>query len=321
MMKRVLVTGCSGFIGMHLCRKLLENGHEVYGIDNMNDYYSVTLKQSRLVKLKEFKNFNFKNIDISERSLVKSVFKDFNPERVFNLAAQAGVRYSIKNPYTYIQTNVVGFMNILESCKENNVGGLIYASSSSVYGENKDLPFREELNCEKPLSIYAASKKANELMAHSYSRLYGLKTTGLRYFTAYGPWGRPDMAIFSFVESILQNKPICLFNYGEMIRDFTFIDDIISGSILAFEKNYPCEIFNIGNDKPVNLKELIHTIENKLKKKAEIKFKEIQKGDVPSTHSDIKYSKKKLGYKPKININQGIGLFIEWYKDYKDLLD
>ena len=247
------------------------------------------------------------------KSTLLSYFPILVPSRV--------LEPSIKNPYTYIQTNVVGFMNILESCKENNVGGLIYASSSSVYGENKDLPFREELNCEKPLSIYAASKKANELMAHSYSRLYGLKTTGLRYFTAYGPWGRPDMAIFSFVESILQNKPICLFNYGEMIRDFTFIDDIISGSILAFEKNYPCEIFNIGNDKPVNLKELIHTIENKLKKKAEIKFKEIQKGDVPSTHSDIKYSKKKLGYKPKININQGIGLFIEWYKDYKDLLD
>ena len=319
MMNKVLVAGCSGFIGMHFCRKLLEKGYEVLGLDNMNDYYSVRLKQSRLARLKKFTNFKFENINISEKSLVQDVFKNFKPDRVVNLAAQAGVRYSIKNPDTYIQTNIVGFLNILESCRKNDIGGLVYASSSSVYGGNKELPFKEKHNCDKPLSIYAASKKGNELMAYSYSRLYGLKTTGLRYFTVYGPWGRPDMAIFSFVESILKNKPICLFNYGDMIRDFTFIDDIINGTMLAFEKNYSCEIFNLGNNRPIKLKELIHIIENKLGKKAEVKFKKIQKGDVQSTHSDISYSKKKLGYIPRINVDQGIESFIKWYKTYKNL--
>ena len=318
-MLRVLVTGCSGFIGMHLCKRLLNTGYEVLGIDNMNDYYSVKLKKERLIILKRFKNFKFKNIDISENSLVQNLFNDFKPKRVINLAAQAGVRYSIENPHIYIQTNTVGFMNILECCKINNIEGLVYASSSSVYGENKKLPFKETDNCDKPISIYAATKKGNELMAYSYSQLYGLKTTGLRYFTVYGPWGRPDMAIFSFVESILQKKSIELFNYGDMIRDFTFIDDIINGTMLAFEKNYSCELFNLGNDRPVKLKELISIIEYNLDKKAKVKYKGMQQGDVCNTHSDISYSKKKLGYIPKITINKGIEAFIKWYMSYKNL--
>ena len=313
-MKKFLVTGCAGFIGSHLTETLLLKKNKVIGIDNLSNG-----KLKNLLPFQNQKNFNFINCDILDDISLTKIFSNYNPDKVVNLAAQAGVRYSIINPQIYMKVNVLGFLNILEQCKNFNVKGLVYASSSSVYGGNKELPFKEKHNCDKPLSIYAASKKGNELMAYSYSRLHGLKTTGLRYFTVYGPWGRPDMAIFSFVESILKNKPICLFNYGDMIRDFTFIDDIINGTMLAFEKNYSCEIFNLGNNRPIKLKELIHIIENKLGKKAEVKFKKIQKGDVRSTHSDISYSKKKLGYIPRINVDQGIESFIKWYKTYKNL--
>jgi UDP-glucuronate 4-epimerase len=315
--KKVIVTGSSGFIGMHFCKKLLDNGFDVMGIDNMNNYYSQELKKERLKILKSYENFRFEKVDISNFQDLNRLFLSFKPKKVINLAAQAGVRYSIENPHAYIDSNINGFMNILECCRHNNVSGLIYASSSSVYGGNKKFPFSVKDRVDNPISIYAASKKANELMANTYSHLYGLKTTGLRFFTVYGPWGRPDMAMYIFTKKIINGDLIPLFNQGEMKRDFTYIDDIIDGIFSAMEKNYQCEIFNLGNNKTEELMTLVKIIEKHLVKKAKINYCEMQAGDVTKTVADISYSKQKLGYKPNKTIEEGVPLFIDWYLKYK----
>jgi len=329
-MSKILVTGAAGFIGFHLCRSLLKDGYEVLGIDNINDYYDVNLKYARLKELGISKNnskfniqnstlqkrFRFCKIDISDRESLSEVFKEFTPNKVVNLAAQAGVRYSIKNPYAYMDSNLIGFLNILELCRHNHVDGLIYASSSSVYGGNTKIPFSVEDRVDNPISLYAATKRANELMAHTYSHLYGLRSTGLRFFTVYGPWGRPDMAMFIFTNKILNGKPIQVFNHGNMKRDFTYIDDIISGTRSAIDKNYKCEVFNLGNHKSENLMDMISLIEKELSKKAIIDFQPIQPGDVKESYADIDRSSKLLGYKPNTNIDIGIHEFIKWYKEY-----
>jgi len=315
-MEKILVTGSSGFIGMHLCRNLLDDGYNVYGIDNMNDYYDVSLKEARLSVLSDYDNFTFNKIDISSLEDVKRVFNNFKPKIVVNLAAQAGVRYSLENPYAYIQSNVVGFTNIIESCRHYNVSGLIYASSSSVYGGNRKTPFSVDDRVDKPISIYAASKKSNELIAHTYSHLYGLNTTGLRFFTVYGPWGRPDMAMYIFADKIRKGEKIPVFNHGKMQRDFTYIDDIVNGIRASIENNYSYEIFNLGNNRFEDLMDMISYLEKTLDKKAEIEYMDIQPGDVEKTFANIDYSISKLNYKPKINIQEGIPKFIEWYKSY-----
>ena len=317
MSQKILVTGSSGFIGFHLCKKLLNYGYEVLGVDNMNTYYSVKLKKDRLSILSLEKNYSFKNVDISNLKALESAFKDYKPCKVVNLAAQAGVRYSLKNPHAYIQSNINGFMNILECCKNFDIKGLIYASSSSVYGLNEKTPFSIDDRVDFPMSIYAATKRSNELMAHSYSHLYGLNTTGLRFFSVYGPWGRPDMAIYIFVERIQSGKSILLFNDGIMKRDFTFIDDIVSGIINAVKKNYKCEIFNLGNSKPENLLNIVAIIEDFLGKKAVIEYRGMQPGDVEKTFADINHSNNLLNYNPKISIEKGIPLFIKWFNKYK----
>lgn len=314
--EKILVTGSAGFIGMNLCRVLLNSGHKVYGIDNLNSYYEPKLKKDRLGQIKNDSNFTFKKVDIAKYEDVLDIFRNFKPDKVVNLAAQAGVRYSLKNPNAYIHSNITGFLNILECCRYNNVKGLIYASSSSVYGNNKKLPFSINDKVDSPISIYAATKKANELMAHSYSHLYKLNTTGLRLFTVYGPWGRPDMAMYIFTEKIKNNKPILVFNNGDMGRDFTYIDDIIDGIISAIENNYSCEVFNLGNNNVENLLNVIKIIEMKLNKKAVINYTKIQPGDVKETFADIEYSKKKLNYIPKISLKEGLPRFIDWYKKY-----
>ncbi len=316
---KILVTGSSGFIGMHMCEKLLNEDYQVLGLDNMNTYYDKNLKKRRLKKLEKHKGFTFKEVDISDLDMLKNAFNDFKPDKVINLAAQAGVRFSIKNPHSYINTNIAGFMNILECCRHFEVKGLIYASSSSVYGGNSKIPFSVKDRCDKPISIYAATKKANEMMAYSYSDLYGLRTTGLRFFTVYGEWGRPDMAIYIFTEKIINGEPIQVFNNGVMKRDFTYIDDIIDGIKKAMDKNYKCEIFNLGNNKTENLLDLIKIIEKNLKKKANIKFQGMQMGDVKSTCADIKYSTEKINYRSKTTINEGIPKFIDWYKKYNNI--
>ena len=313
---KILVTGSAGFIGYHLCNSLLNDGYDVLGIDNINDYYNKNLKLERLQILKKYNNFNFKKIDISNRRHVAKIFKNFKPNKVINLAAQAGVRFSIENPYSYINSNIVGFINLIEISKQNNVDGFIYASSSSVYGGNKKLPFSERDMTNDPISLYGASKKSNELIANSYSSLYGLNTTGLRYFTVYGPWGRPDMAYFSFTKKILAEEPIEVYNNGKMKRDFTFIDDIILGTKSALEKNYKCEIFNLGNNKNEELMDLIKVIEDELSIEAIIDFLPMQSGDVIETYANIDKSIEKLKYNPKISINDGIPKFINWYKKY-----
>ncbi|MFL3025772.1 MAG: GDP-mannose 4,6-dehydratase [Candidatus Neomarinimicrobiota bacterium] len=312
----ILITGAAGFIGYHLCKELLDEDHNILGIDNLNNYYDSTLKIKRLNRLKSYKNFKFEKIDISKIKMISPVFNKFKPKKVINLAAQAGVRYSIENPYAYLDSNLVGFLNIIELCRENKTEGFIYASSSSVYGENKKIPFSIKDSVDKPISLYAASKKANELIAYSYSHLYGLHTTGLRFFTVYGPWGRPDMAYYIFTKKISNNEPISVYNHGNMKRDFTFIDDIINGTKAAINKNYKQEIFNLGNNKSVNLLDFISIIENELNKKAIINFKPMQSGDVKETFADITESKEKLGFEPKITIKEGISKFVEWYKNY-----
>jgi len=311
-----LVTGSAGFIGMHLCRSLLDDGFQVLGIDNINDYYDPTLKQARLDQLTPYENFTFSKLDIADLESLEKAFKSFQPDKVVNLAAQAGVRYSLENPHAFVQSNVVGFMNILECCRYSNVKGLIYASSSSVYGGNEKIPFSVDDPVDKPISIYAATKKANELMAHSYSHLYGLNTTGLRYFTVYGPWGRPDMAMFLFTGKILKGVPIQVFNHGKMKRDFTYIDDIISGTRSAIDKNYQCEVFNLGNHRREELMDVVHLIEENLGKKAEIDFQPMQPGDIPESFADIDKTIEMLGYQPITNVDVGISKFVEWYKGY-----
>jgi len=331
---KILVTGATGFIGFHLCKSLLEDEYEVLGIDNINDYYDVNLKYARLKELgistssittnsspikhipsSIYKNYSFFKLDIADRDSITQLFQSFNPNMVVNLAAQAGVRYSIENPYAYMNSNLVGFLNIIELCRHNNVEGFIYASSSSVYGGNKKIPFSVDDRVDNPISFYGASKKSNELIANAYSHLYGLNTTGLRYFTVYGPWGRPDMAMFLFTDKILKDKPIQVFNHGDMKRDFTFIDDIISGTRSAIDNNYKCEIFNLGNSRSEQLMDIVHLIEENLGKKAKIEFMPMQPGDVPESFADIEKSIDMLNYKPTTNIDVGISEFINWYKE------
>jgi UDP-glucuronate 4-epimerase len=315
-MKKILVTGSAGFIGFHLSKSLLEDGFNVLGIDNINDYYDPSLKYARLEQLTPYKNFTFQKIDIADRESLTKAFTDFKPNKVVNLAAQAGVRYSIENPYAYMDANLVGFLNIIELCRHNDVEGLIYASSSSVYGGNKKTPSSMEDRVDNPISLYAATKKSNELMAHAYSHLYGIRTTGLRYFTVYGPWGRPDMAYYLFTEKIANGEPVPIYNHGDMKRDFTYIDDVITGTRSAIDKNYKCEVFNLGNHKSEQLMNVVHFIEEKLGKKAEIEFLPMQKGDVLESFADIKKSEEMLSYKPITNVNKGIIRFIDWYKGF-----
>ena len=305
---RILVTGCAGFIGMHLCNKLFQLGYNVIGIDNLNDYYDVNLKLKRLSFLQNNPSFTFLKTDISNKNKLEDVFKNHKPNKVVNLAAQAGVRYSLINP----QSNIFGFMNILECCRHYDVEGLVYASSSSVYGGNKKVPFSESDNVDSPVSIYAASKKANELMAHSYNHLFGIRSTGLRFFTVYGPWGRPDMAMYIFANKILKNEPIEVFNNGQMKRDFTFIDDIVDGIVSSIKKNYNKEIFNLGNNKSEDLMDIVSMIEKKIGKKAKVLFKPMQLGDVEKTYADIESAKQKLGYSPKTDVQEGIDKFIDF---------
>ena len=316
---KILITGAAGFIGYHLTRSFLEDGYEVLGVDIINDYYDPNLKHARLEKLKLYDNFKFEIVDIADRDLITNCFQSFKPNKVVNLAAQAGVRYSIENPYAYLDSNLIGFINIIELCRHNDVDGFIYASSSSVYGENKKIPFSVQDRVDKPIALYGATKRANELIAYSYSSLYDLHTTGLRFFTVYGPWGRPDMAMFIFTKNILEGTPIPVFNNGKMKRDFTFIDDIISGTRSSIDKNYKCEVFNLGNHKNEDLLYMIDIIESELGKKAIIDFMPMQPGDVKESFADIKYSKEKLDFIPKTKINEGIPKFIHWYKNYYSL--
>ena len=313
---KYLITGAAGFIGFHLSKFLLKTDCEVLGLDNMNNYYDIALKQNRLELLEANKNFCFKNIDIANRNDLKKIFKNFLPNKVINLAAQAGVRYSIENPYTYVESNIVGFLNIIELCRNNDVEGLIYASSSSVYGGNKKIPFDIDDRVDKPISLYAATKRSNELIAHSYSHLYGLNTTGLRFFTVYGPWGRPDMAMYIFTKNILEGKPIHVYNNGQMKRDFTYIDDIVSGTNAAIKNNYQCEVFNLGNNRSEELMDIIELIEKRLNKKAIIEYFPMQLGDVRESFANIEKSEKLLHYKPKTNVEKGLKRFIDWYLNY-----
>lgn len=339
MKKTVLVTGSSGFIGFHLCKKLLIENYKVVGVDNHNNYYSVKLKEDRLRDINLFKKkfkkkFIFHKVDIYKKKNLEKLFAKFKFDYVINLAAQAGVRYSLVNPDSYTKSNLVGFANLLECCRNYKIKHLVYASTSSVYGANIKSPFSEKDNVDHQIQYYAATKRANELMAHSYSCLFNLKTTGLRFFTVYGPWGRPDMALFQFTKNILENKPIKIFNFGKHVRDFTYIDDIIDGILKALKnpkkksslkvwkkiKNpsnsfAPFQLLNIGNNTPVPLMKYIEAIENKLNKKSIKKFLPLQKGDVVGTSSNI-HQLKKYGYKPKVNIKIGVNNFVDWYLDY-----
>jgi len=332
--RKIIVTGAAGFIGFWLCKKLLEQGDIVEGIDNHNNYYDPEIKEARINKLKKYNKYNHNRLDITNQNDLQNVFKTFKPEFVINLAAQAGVRYSIENPFSYINNNIVGFINILENCRNYNVKHLVYASTSSVYGSNTKMPFSEHDSANHPLSIYAASKKSNELMAHSYSYLYKLPTTGLRFFTVYGPWGRPDMALFKFTRNILENKSIDVFNNGKHTRDFTYIEDIIEGIIKSLNSSAqsnlnwnsdkpdpatsiaPWCIYNIGNNKPVKLMEYIRALEKNLGKKAKINFLPLQPGDVPDTWADIENLKIKFNYKPFTSVTKGVTNFVQWYRDY-----
>ncbi len=318
-MSKYLITGSAGFIGFHVSKKLLDRGDIVIGVDNLNDYYDPKLKEDRLNILKKYEYFTFYKVDISDYDSLKEIFEKHKIDKVFNPAAQAGVRYSLENPFAYEKSNILGFLNILELCVKYEIKNLVYASSSSVYGNNKKIPFSENDNVDHPISLYAATKKSNELMAHVYHHLYGLKTTGLRYFTVYGPWGRPDMALFKFTKNIIERKPIDVYNYGKMKRDFTYIDDIVDGTISALDKDYDYEIFNLGNNKTVELNYFIEVIEKELNKKAIKNLMPIQPGDVPETFADIEKAKKMLRYDPKTKIEEGIKQFIKWYREYYDV--
>ena len=333
-MKKLLVTGAAGFIGFNLSKRLFENGAQVVGIDNLNDYYDVNLKLSRLKQIEGVSNFKIIRMELADKEAMSKLFSEEKFDVAVNLAAQAGVRYSLINPYSYIDSNIMGFLNILEGCRHNQVKHLVFASSSSVYGANTKMPFSVHHNVDHPVSLYAATKKANELMAHTYSSLYNIPCTGLRFFTVYGPWGRPDMALFLFTKAILENKPIDVFNYGKMQRDFTYIDDIVEGVVRVIDNiphpnpdwrgdnpdsatSYaPYKLYNIGNNNPVELMEFIETLEKCLGKKAEKNLLPIQAGDVPATYADIDDLVKDVGFKPATTIEQGIREFVEWYKGY-----
>ncbi len=333
-MSKVLVTGAAGFIGYHLSRRLLERGDTVIGVDNLNDYYDVSLKQARLAQLQNHPSFQFRKLDIADTEAINCVFEETQPARVVNLAAQAGVRYSLTNPHIYITTNLMGFVNILEACKLHRVEHLVYASSSSVYGSNIKMPLSVHDSVDHPVSLYAASKKANELIAHTYSHLYGLPTTGLRFFTVYGPWGRPDMALQLFTKAILENQPINVFNYGKMCRDFTYVDDIVEGVLRTLDRpavpdpNYnplspdpgssaaPYRVYNIGNSDPVELNHFIETLERCLGKTAIKNYLPLQPGDVPATHADVTDLERDTGFRPSTPIEAGIANYVAWYRSY-----
>ncbi|MCD4760844.1 GDP-mannose 4,6-dehydratase [bacterium] len=312
----VLVTGSAGFIGFHLAKTLLEQDINVIGIDNLNDYYDVQLKENRNKILKNYKNYKFYKGNIQNLNFIKKVFDENTIDKICNLAAQAGVRHSLTHPHTYIQSNLVGFTNLIDEARNHKVKDFIYASSSSVYGKNKKSPFSVEDRVDHPISLYAASKKANELIAHTYHHLYGMNCTGLRFFTVYGPYGRPDMALFLFTKAMLADQPIKVFNHGNMERDFTYIDDIVQGTIAALEKSYPYEIFNLGNNKSVQLNYFIELTEKELGRTAKKELLPMQPGDVASTCADIDNSKEKLGFQPTTSIEEGIKKSITWYKKY-----
>jgi len=331
---KVLVTGAAGFIGSQLSKRLLERGNEIVGLDNLNEYYDINLKKARLTQLEELPNFRFIKLELADRSNIAELFAREKFNRVVNLAAQAGVRYSIENPHAYVDSNVVGFVNLLEGCRHNNVEHLVFASSSSVYGLNTLMPFSVHQNVDHPISLYAATKKANELMAHTYAHLYNLPTTGLRFFTVYGPWGRPDMALFKFTKAILEDKPIDVYNYGKMRRDFTYIDDIVEGVIRVLDhipssnpdwssdspdpstSPAPYKLYNIGNNQPVELMHYIETLEKVLGKPAKKNMLPMQAGDVPMTYADVNDLEREVGFKPQTSIVEGIGHFVKWYKSY-----
>ncbi|BAY83675.1 nucleotide sugar epimerase [Calothrix parasitica NIES-267] len=326
----ILITGVAGFIGYHLAQRLLKDGEQVYGIDNLNDYYDVNLKKARLGQLTPHHNFRFQLLDLNNREEILNLFQEQNFSCVVNLAAQAGVRYSLENPFAYVDTNLVGFANILEACRHTQPQHLVFASSSSVYGTNAKIPFSVSDNVDNPVSLYAATKKANELMAHSYSHLYSLPITGLRFFTVYGPWGRPDMAYFKFVRAIERSQPINIFNYGKMQRDFTYIDDVIEGVVRVMRQppktridkehsNARYKIYNIGNNKPVELLNFIEVIEEVMGKEAQKNFLPMQPGDVPRTYADVDELMQDVGFKPTTTIEEGIDKFVRWYKDFYQL--
>lgn len=330
----ILVTGSAGFIGSALCLKLIERGNEIIGIDNHNSYYDPSIKELRLKRYIDRSNYFHFKIDIKDQNAVEKVFNEHKPKMVVNLAAQAGVRYSIENPMAYINSNIVGFANILEACRNHNIDHLVYASTSSVYGANTKMPFSVEDNANHPLSLYAASKKSNELMAHTYSHLYNLPTTGLRFFTVYGPWGRPDMALFKFTKAILNDEPIDVFNNGNHRRDFTYIDDIVEGVIRVLDKpalpdpnwdnknpnsgssNAPWRLYNIGRNQPVELMDYIRALEKALGKKAKMNLLPLQPGDVPDTYANVENLVKNFNYMPKISVEEGVSNFVNWYLNY-----
>lgn len=330
----ILVTGSAGFIGFHLSKRLLSEGYQVIGLDSVNDYYEVSLKESRNEILLKTEGYTFYKQSLEDYEQLKKIFKNHRIDRVVNLAAQAGVRYSLTHPHAYINANITSFLNVLEVCRHNNVGHLLYASSSSVYGANTAMPFSVSQTVDHPLSLYAATKKSNELMAHTYSSSFGLPTTGLRFFTVYGPWGRPDMALFLFTKAILNDEAIDVFNHGEMRRDFTYVEDIVEGiyklinHVPTGDKNWdakkpdaatsfaPYNIFNIGNNDPVDLMDFISAIESELGKKAQKNLMSLQTGDVPATFADVSALRDAVGYQPKTSIQEGVGNFVRWYKDY-----
>lgn len=331
---KILVTGAAGFIGYHTATRLLERGDEVIGVDNVNDYYDVSLKEARLARLRAYPNFTFERLDIGDRNGVGALFVRVKPQVVINLAAQAGVRYSLENPHAYTDSNITGFLNILEGCRHHGVEHLVYASSSSVYGAHTKQPFSEHQNVDHPVSLYAATKKANELMAHTYAHLFRLPVTGLRFFTVYGPWGRPDMALFKFTRGILAGEPIPVFNRGQMIRDFTYVDDIVEGVVRVADRPAqpnpewtghdpdpatgaaPYRVFNIGNNMPVLLLDCIAMLEECLGRKAEMNFLPIQPGDVTSTMADVSELEKAVGFRPRTPLREGIARFVSWYREY-----
>jgi UDP-glucuronate 4-epimerase len=335
--ERALVTGAAGFIGFHLSRRLLESGCRVTGLDNVNDYYDVRYKHGRLDLLNQHPEFRFARMDLADRPAMASLFSEGRFDVVVNLAAQAGVRYSLENPHAYVDSNLVGFVNLLECCRHHDVRHLVFASSSSVYGANTRMPFSVHDNVDHPVSLYAASKKANELMAHTYSHLYGLPATGLRFFTVYGPWGRPDMALFLFTKAILEDRPIKVFNHGKMKRDFTYIDDIVEGVFRVMGRvptpnpdwsgddpdpgsSYaPCKIYNIGNNTPVELTDFIAAIEQALGRTAQKEYLDLQPGDVPATYANIDDLSRDVGFRPSTPIETGIARFVEWYREYHAL--
>ncbi|WNO06664.1 NAD-dependent epimerase [Rhodoferax mekongensis] len=324
-MVTILVTGSAGFIGFHVCQRLLSQGNLVVGIDNLNDYYDVGLKESRLKLLMAHDNFRFRKLDVADRPDMADLFQQEAPTRVVHLAAQAGVRYSLQNPHAYVDSNLAGFVNILEGCRYGAVEHLVYASSSSVYGGNTKLPFSEQDSVDHPISLYAATKKANELMAHTYSHLFNVPTTGLRFFTVYGPWGRPDMALFLFTKAILEGRAIDVFNQGQMVRDFTFIDDIVEGVVRVLDKRAapasqaggaPYRVFNIGNNQPTPLMAYIEAIEKSLGRVAVKNYLPMQPGDVPATFADTDALNQWVGFKPSTSVELGVQRFVDWYQDY-----